>query len=318
VDIFWIHTASNQLATIVGVLLVALIALETRLSLWHQTDEADTAHGNVHANAHGNAPDNARRRVDDSRRRVDDDRPVIETNLSRSQHGVPSSQTATTDGDAWVAVAACVLATGLFIFSHELLFWLTVGIALGLLVTLVRAARRTVRLRLWNRAAIFLIVEVALSLAAAVLAWVGVASLSWHGTSMGHLSERVSEAATANQPDPGFVGALADVMVDPALQLIRLGFQDQTLLLVVTLMGAVLLSTLTLVWSWLILFDWLAYVGFIDGQTTKKRLMKRALRFERRSWSGVWAHVVVCGIVALCSTGLLLASVDEGLAVSPV
>jgi hypothetical protein len=202
--------------------------------------------------------------------------------------------------------------------SHELLFWLTVGIALGLLVTLVRAVRRTVRLRLWNRAAIFLIVEVALSLAAAVLAWVGVSSLSWHGTSMGHLNERVTAAATTNQPDPGFVGALVDVISDPALQLIRLGFQDQTLLLAVILMGAVLLSTLTLVWSWLILFDWLAYVGFVDGQTTKKRLMKRALRFERRSWSGLWAHIVVCGVAALFSTGLLLAFLEEGLAASPV
>jgi hypothetical protein len=205
-----------------------------------------------------------------------------------------------------------LIATGLFLSYHPILLWLTVGITIGLLVTLVMAVLRAARFRLWDGAAILLIIEVVLSLTAAAVAWVGVATLSWHGTTIGQLSDRVNAATAANQPAPDLMSAIFDAVLDPAIQLIKLGFQDQTLLLALTLMGAVLLSSLMLIWSWLGLFDWMAYTGFVYGQTTKKWLVKRAIRFENRSWGGFWAHLVLCAIVVLFATGLFLSFVDGG------
>jgi hypothetical protein len=290
VESFWIPTASNLVATIVGGLLVALIPIGTRPNLWHQVNQVTTVQGDLHQH-------------------VDNSRLVVETNISQSRKS-SSDQKPSGDDPIWVAVVACLIATGLFLTYHLILLSLTVGIALGLLATLVMAVRRTARFRLWDGAGILLVIEVALSLGAAALAWVGVANLSWHGTTIGQLSDRVNAAAAANQPTPGIIGTVVDTVLDPALQLIKLGFQDQTLFLALTLMAAVLLSSLMLIWSWLGLFDWMAYLGFVYGQTTKKRLVKRAIRFENRSWGGFWAHVALCAIVALFATGLFLSFID--------
>lgn len=309
------QTLSNFLATIFGAGFVSLIAWATRSRRWRSKPSVPLrAQSKVNArNGRGGTQVIVAEKVDgDVHVAIDNSREIVVQNIAASRLATAQAKQSQSQSNEtiWLLVAAAILTAGLFVSYHQFLFWLNVGIVLGLLGTLALGVVRASRHRLWNLQAFAIVFEVGLSLVATVWAWVGVATVTWRGSTVGSISERVNQAAMANEPTPSTLGVIVDAVLDPAAQLVMITFQDQTLTMVLTLMAAVVLAALALVMSWASLFDWLAFMGFVFGHADSKRLAKRAYRFEKRGWGRFWAHVIVCAMVIFFATGLFLVYQD--------
>ncbi|HKU10925.1 MAG TPA: hypothetical protein VJQ61_06820 [Sinomonas sp.] len=301
---FWTQVFSGIVATVVGTVLSTLILTRTRRERWKpakvvakngrggtQVIVGDSAEGDVNVD-------------------VDNSRQIVVQNIAASPDpGARRGNSA--DGDqTWLLVVGAVIAAGLFVTYHQVLFWLMVGFMLGLLITLATAMVRTSRHGLWSSSAVGAVCEVLLSLGTAGFAAVSVATIQNHGRTLDDLSQQVAAAQAANRHDSGPVGTVISAMVDPALQLIKIGLADGQLTFALVLLGASIISSLIMIRSWGSLFDWLAYVGFVFGRSASKGMAKRAYRFEERTWKAVAMHAVLCAIACLLASGWLVMLTD--------
>ncbi|QDZ15441.1 hypothetical protein [Humibacter ginsenosidimutans] len=297
---FLIQVLAGIASTVLGTLLVTLILAKTSRAKWNPVKVAATNGRGGTQVIVGDALGG------DVSVGVDNSRQIIVKNIQSSRQSAPSV-TKENEGtwQFWVAVVIAVVAASLFVIYERLVLWFVIGMAVGLAITLIAAVVRANRIHSWDRRSASVTAEVVLSLAAIVWSCVSVSTLRFAGETVAGLGRRVSEAAAA---DPGSTGANAvtKAVVEPAKQLVVLGFANGQLTFAIMMMGAVVLSLLLAAAGCRSLYDWLAFMGFFFGTTTKGQVAKGAARFEARTAKSMLATMIVCALVFLLASGWLM------------
>ncbi len=164
------------------------------------------------------------------------------------------------------------------------------------------------RFRLWNLRGAVVVFEVLTSAAAIIWAWVGVATVTWHGKSIDSVSKMLEQGMATVAPPEGFAAQAMNTLLGPGMQLVKLGLKDFTVIqLTLTMLGAVVLSMVAAMMCLWSLFDWFAYMGSVFGRANSERVAKRAARFHNRSpLDMVVGQLVFCTIAVLLASGLAL------------
>jgi len=238
----------------------------------------------------------------------DHSRHVVIQNIDRS--GPPRSSSSNPGGsnDQATIIAICVLSLGLFIALQDLVFWFSIGAALGLAVTLIAAATKAIRLKLWGWLEWGALAEALISLAAVVIAWYGVFNNVWRGHHVTELVGIARRGAPAGQHGAQSGTPWIQMVTDFLDNVVRLAKTDfpygigMVLLAVLAVMGAGAM----LFRAWRTLLDWMAYTGFAAG-TASSRLVVKAQRFESRTASAVMAHILLAALICAISLGAVYA-----------
>lgn len=302
---FWTQALSGIVATIVGGLIVALIPLGTRSSRWQSQKRIKA----VNRGGTQVIVDDVQGDVDVS---IDDRRYIIvQENIEESYAPAKSKGKSDSSDEIWLVGIGAVLVATLFLMTYSILFWVIVGMIIGLAATLFLTIARTFRARLWSWRATGVVVQVLASIAGAGYAWYSVFNLTWRAYTITSLNQRVSDAAaTISTPNRSGNQWMTNIF-GYISELVKMDFPNG-LAFVISILGAVVVSGTMLIWTWSALFDWNAYVGFIHGRASQ-RMGKRAYRYSRSGWGDIGMIIFTVAIVLFFASGLFLNLVDGSL-----
>ena len=220
-----------------GFAFAALVPLGTRAALWR--------------------PFGAQRAASGGSKRL-----IMLKNIQASYSPPAQKRSGAFDENWWILLVGSALAVGLLASYSSFLFWLTIGVIVGLVATVGVAIWRAMRHSLWSRKSGLVALEVTFSLGTAIWAWTGITTGSPYNFAFGSVI---------------------------------------ALFIFIATLTAVVLSTAALIMSWSALFDWLANLGFVAGKAGQP-LATRAVRFERRGLSQTIKQLALCTLAVLLAT----------------
>lgn len=315
---FWTEVVSGTTTDILGkvisglfgIAVAALVPWRTRRSRWKATtSKSDPSRGGSGYSVQDGVNHGAQVVVEGENSgsihiEQDHSRHLVIQNIDQS--APPHSSVSSSDGsnDQATAIFICVLSLGLFIAFQDFVFWFSIGAALGLAVTLVAAATKAIRLKLWGWLEWGALVEALTSLAAVVIAWYGVFNNVWRGHHVTELVGIARRADPAAKHVPQSGASWIQMVTDFLDNVIRLAKTDfpygifMVLLAVVAVAGAGLM----LFRAWRTLLDWMAYSGFVEG-VASSRLVLKAQRFASRKGGAVTTHILLAVLICAISLG---------------
>ena len=225
-------------------------------------------------------------------------RTTIVNNVNRS-----TGASATSDelGKGLLIVAVALVAAVLFVMFRPLLQAISFGALTAVTVMLVVAVIRAQRLQVWTARGIITIVFVGVTFVLMFVTWTGVGTLQREGLSIDVISAAIPPIP-AEQSDIGFPG-YSDYFfntVSPAF----FGTSSTVVPFVLCLMVAAMAEAGLVVFAWLLVLDWHAFLSFNRGSAQKPRLVARAKSFNEGGVARIVLFALIIGAIAVvCANG---------------
>ena len=288
--------AIGTISAVLGALIVAIIPIGTRPSLWTGGDRDSVRNRN---GQQVYAP-NSTGPINSTQHNVV---LTIHQNIRSSATSTGTTQAAP-DDRPWAVVFGLVMftLTAVYTRGYEAAVGFAIGVSIALAVILVVLIYRTCKAELFAvqslGACARILSAIVLLLAAA---WSAVGR-TWGGYSMADVRtqlEILTEPATPSEGTVAWAGSRTAVPV------FKMFFSEPQLALVgIFALGAMIFA---LVWAWSAVstaFAWSSYLGFRHGATTKRRVIVRASKFETLNARFAWSSLGATALFAAVTFGL--------------
>ncbi|PPI57871.1 hypothetical protein C5E02_14630 [Rathayibacter rathayi] len=221
------------------------------------------------------------------------------TIINNINHATGAAASSDDLGKGLLMVAAVVASAVLFVLFRPLLQAVSLGTAAAILLMLIVAIRRTHRLRAWTLRAVMTIVITVLAIVVVMSTWIGISALSRDGLTL-HMVNAAIPQMTPEQTHAGIVGYFEYFFstVLPAF----FGIGPTVTQFVVPLFLAALAASALVVYAWLLLLDWHAFLGFNREANQKPKLVARAKSFNdgrARNALGLLVGAAIITVIAI-------------------
>lgn len=283
----WSDIATGTISAVLGALIVALIPIGTRPSLWTGSSRTSVRNRN---GQQVYAP-NSTGPITQMQHHVHlTTQQTIHQNIQAS--ATPSAHQQTPKDDRPLLIVLSIgLVTLIAVYSrsYEVVIGFALGISLALAAVLIALICRAIKTQLFAGQALAACTRIFSAILLLLVASWSTVYKSWGGYSMTELRSRLEMLTEPAAFDDGILPWAGSRTTAPAAKLL---FTEPQLALVgMFALGAMVLA---LMWAWSAAstaFDWSSYLGFQRGVTTKKRVIVRAKKFaaldSRFAWSSL-------------------------------
>lgn len=284
---FWSEITTGTISAALGALIVTLIPIGTRSSLWK---------GNNHSsiqNKNGQqvyAPNSTGTITQTQHHTQLTTQQIIHQNIQSSTTTAGAQQTAKDDRPMIVGLSVAMITfIAIYSYIYEVIIGFAIGMGLALTAVLITLIYRTVNAKLFAGPAFAACAQIASGVLLLLAASWATIYGSWLGRSMTDLRSKLEMLTDPVDFDEGALLWAGSRTIAPVLKLF---FTEPQLAIVgMFALGSMIIA---LVWAWFAgttAFAWSSYLGFRRGATTKRRVIARARKFEDFGARSVWSSV---------------------------
>lgn len=283
----WSDIAAGTISAVLGALIVAVIPIGTRPSLWTGGSRTSVRNG---SGQQVYAP-NSTGPITQTQHHVQlTTQQTIHQNIRTSAATADNQQVPKDERPLLVVIGvAIVTLIAVYSRSYEVVIGFAIGTSFALAAVLITLIYRTFKAQLFTGQALAACTRIfSAILLLSVASWSTVYG-SWSGYSMADLRARLEMLTDPAAFDEGFLPWAGSRTTIPAAKLL---FTEPHLALVgMFALGAMVLA---LMWAWSAAstaFAWSSYIGFQRGATTNKRVITRAKKFAELEARFAWSSL---------------------------